>query len=216
MDQNLKLLIFLIVLIKLATSQYTEKEAMDSKMTSNRDALINKETYLSYVLGNLSESITNISAILKSEYLSKDLVTSLDSLNSMVKLQMTIKNFEPYVNISTCGDINYKMIMIEFDQQSIMKVISNVQKNISLLPPLYSKVAIYSSQIVLTTYYSTVRAIYLKAVSMVTEYSKYISLLSTSYSNMASFNVQLQVFKKKYCTCLSKVSMTGNFFDLFL
>lgn len=210
MDQSFKLLIFLVVLVELATSQYTDKAAMDGKMTSDRQGLIYREIYLSNLLGNLSASITNCSSVLKSQYLSKDLVSALDSLNAMVKLQMTIKNFDPYVNVSTCGDIQYKIIMIEFDQQKLRRVMSDVYKNISLLPPLYSKVAVYSSQIVLTSYYASVRSIYLNSVAIITEYSKYIGLLSTSYTSLAVFDIQLTVFKKKYCTCLNKVAMTGK------
>lgn len=206
----LKISLFLTLTFHLATSQYREAAQIDSSMTTDRQRCIDHESTIATMLSNLSTTITNVTTSLRAEFLSRDLCTALDNLNSLCQMQMTINSFVPYVNISTCGDVNYKITMFDFDQQKIQRVRTRASNNITALYARYAQVAIFSGQIVTSSYYTSVTSIMTRTIAIVTELSRYSGItLAQSISNCIINSNLLNIFKRTYCTCLKTASMSG-------
>lgn len=190
-----KLLIFLLF-IKIASSQM-DIAVMDARMTQNRQDLINRELSISYLFGNLSQLITNCTDNLTAQFLSRDLILELNNTNNIVKLQMTLKDFEAYNNISTCGDINYKMITIEFDQNYLLQVALQASRNISIFAAAYSRAFSCAGQIYFSSNsdYQTVVSIVRQSIAIVQAIQQLIGQIYRQHGNLASFNNQLLVFR---------------------
>lgn len=201
--------IIFILFLHSATSQTSEVARIDALMTTDRQKCIDAEVNLATVLANLSTTVEDLASTLKSNFLSRELVTSLENLDSLMKMQMTVNNFEPYVNISTCGDINYKITMIEFDQQKILRCIIQGRTNATDLYVRYAQVAAFSGRVVTTQYYSSVLSIMRRTVNILTEYNRLLGVYSQSYSNLAISSALLNAFKRNYCSCLKTAAITG-------
>lgn len=126
---RLKIFLFLIFL-NFSLSQIPQQAELDAKLSSANQDLINGELRIAKVLSDYHIIIFNSSASLSS---TKSLKTSLDNLANVVEQQMTINNFSPYVNISTCGDINYKITMLDFDQQKFHSILNEVNTNVTAI-----------------------------------------------------------------------------------
>jgi hypothetical protein len=201
--------VLFILFFRSATSQTTEADKIDNAMTADRQKCIDAQSTIASMHTSLSTSVASLITIIRSNSYSKDLLTALENLNSRLKMQSTVKDYEPYVKISTCGDVNLKITMIDFDQQKHLRVINRARMNVSDLSVTYSQVAGYSGQIVTTQYYTNVTSIITRTAAILTEYSKMISVIFQSYANCAVNSVLLNTFKRTYCTCLKTASMTG-------
>jgi hypothetical protein len=204
-----QIFLVLILWINSATSQVGEVEKIDSMMTSDRKKCIDAQANLVSLHSNLSKNVTSLVSTLRSNSLSLNLVTALENLNNLLKMQMSVKDFEPYVNITTCGDINYKITMIEFDQQKLLRVVNRARINSTDLYTCYAQVAAYSGQIVTTQFYTSVTSVMTQTVTILSEFNKLVVVLYQSYTNCAINSNMLNIFKRTYCSCLKTVSMTG-------
>jgi hypothetical protein len=209
---KLKILIFLVLIFQFATSQtpYRDAATIDASMTTDRQKCIDHEATISKMHSNLSTTVQSVIDKLEAEFLSRDLCTALKNLKSLLQMQMTINSFVTYVNISTCGDINNKITMIELDQQKIGRIRTRASNNITALYARYGQIARFSGEVVTTSHYSSVTAVMSSTISVVTELSKYSGItLALSISNCIINSNLLNVFKRTYCTCLKTAAMSG-------
>lgn len=205
-----RVLLIFILTLKVIAAQLPEAAKIDELITKDRNLCIASESKIAASLTDLSTVITTLWTTLKAGSYSKDLVTSLDALNTVVKLQKTIKNCVPYVNISTCGDINLKITMMDFERQEYLSEITDTRLNISYIYIPYTQVTAYSGMVATTSHYTSVRSVMTKTVEIITLYSKHTAILAQNFANCAYYSVLLSNFKKSYCGCLKSVRMTNS------
>lgn len=203
--------LFLILVFRTATAQYREAAQIDGIATTDRTKCIDHEKTLASLLTTLSANITSLVTSLESEFLSKDLCTALKNLNAEVQRQLTINNYVAYTNISTCGDINYKITTFDFEKLRTLRLINWGRTNFTRLYQLYAQTVAFSGQIISSSYYTTYQTYSRQMTSYFTEVNKYLGItLPQSYSNTVVNGNLLTVFRKTYCTCLKTAKMTGN------
>lgn len=214
---NMKLIIqcFILGTFLNFSSLIPTKEDIDSSCNDIREALIYQEERIALVLKKYSTQIQNCSQELKSSSQSKDLTMAMDNFKDLINQLQTIKNFVPYVEISTCGDINYKFTMLDFEQQEMNFVLSSINKNISMVYRLQSDVVRnYQLNLNQLRYLSPIeRKVFdiIQGLStrVLPEYWNYVRILSLNIAKIAGINAMMSAFKKYYCPCLANVDWTG-------
>lgn len=206
-------LLFIQILLTLNSSTFALFHSeIDEKLSDANSGRIYKENRIRKVLQDFSKQIQNCKSNVKNF---RDVSNALENFNNLIQLLMTIDSFKAYENISTCGDLNYKIIKFDFDQRKLICTMDQVRVNTSLL---------YKSQSeLLTAYYSNLNALgYLstteRSVWNVTQqlnqilspYWDYLRTLTIDYGNLNYFNSLLMIFKKNYCQCLETTSYSGK------
>lgn len=209
----LKVLLIFVLAFQFATAQYKEAAVIDASQTTERTNCINHEKVLATMFTSFSAKISDVISNLTAEFLSKNLVTAFTNLKSLVDMQATINSWMPYENISTCGDINYKIVSMELEQQRYLRVRSRAIKNATDFYLRYVPCVQYSVEVISSNYYALVSSALADARSIYAEYNKYQGItLIKSYSNCAVNSNLLNTFKRTYCSCLKSAQMsTGTY-----
>lgn len=204
---KLKTLLIFSALAAAATSQLLNIPQTDQQLADIYSNLDGKEKRLassmSSEVSQLKTAITSVSSIPK-------LYSTINDTINLYSALMTIANFPPYQNISTCNDINIKITTIEMDIRRFASIQTSASINATNLQVQVNLLAIYwsanrasvPSSLNFQTRIDTGNGI-------VREMLNYISMLSLSISTEAQINANLKAYKSSYCICQSSLSSSG-------
>jgi hypothetical protein len=213
--KSLKDFFILTFLANFSASQLYQSE-IDEKLSDANQARIYSEGRIAKIFSDYSSKIQNCSTSLKSSKNSpQDVSTSLENFKNVIQQISTIKNFVSYKNISTCGDINYKITMIDFEQRKLSWIREKINFNVSLAYKQHSELLrAYQTNLNSLGYLSNNERMVAKVLSDLQSVLKvlfeYFSKLNVDIVNLNYFNTILSAFKKGYCQCLKTASWTGK------
>ncbi len=193
----------LFALFPFCASQSLSKEEIDASISSAIQGLIDKEAEYAKTLSDFAQEIKTCSKSLTSE----KVVEALDNMASIIEQQSTLKSFSPYENISTCADINYKIMMIELDQEKLRLLISKAISNLTEINTHYT--ALYTASVLSPPIAACVSNIFQEVLTINNENGIYRSVLATNFGQNGYFSSILNGFKRDYCKCLQKAGITG-------
>jgi hypothetical protein len=213
---NLKLFFFLLIPINPTFSHNFHQSEIDAKLSDFNDARIYFENRISKVFSDYSKRIQNCSNSLRNSQNSpQNVLTALVNFQTLISQISTIKNFEVYENISTCGDINKKITILDFDQRKLSWICEKINFNVSLSYKQHSELLrAYQTNLNTLGYMSNNERMVAKILSDLPNVLKvlfeYSSKLALDIANLNYFNAILSAFKESFCQCLKTVSWTGK------
>lgn len=166
------------LLFPLAISQINQSD-LDAQCTEARNNLIHRELRMGKVLSDFNKQIMNCSTSMANF---RDLSLALDSFANMALLQSTVNNYETYENISTCNDINLKIILIDFEMRKVLSLQSTANRNLSTLNTEYLNMVTQASRT--RSISSCVRNLITQTQRVYFEYGQYIGDFSVNYGNL--------------------------------
>lgn len=169
---------FLLLTIQVASSQFHQSD-FDAQCTEIRNNLIFKELRMGKVLRDLSSRIKSCSTSMANF---RDLSAALDSFSTLANLQSTVNNYENYENISTCNDINFKIILFDFELRKFLNLQSVANRNLSTLNTEYLNMVTQASRT--GSISSCVRNLITETQKVYFEFSQYIGLFSICYGEI--------------------------------
>lgn len=210
----LKRALILLIILKFSSSQLLHQSEINSKLSDACDGRIYQEKRISKALSDFSKQLQNCSSKLQSANVAKDVVTSLDNFDLLIQQLMTINNFQIYQNISDCGDINFKIIMLDFEQRKLICIRDKITFNTTLIYRQYNELLNsyrlnLNSLVFLSSNERMVWSVITQVSSVLSNYWKYLSILAVDTGNLAYYNSILTAFKKYYCQCLATVAWNG-------
>lgn len=210
MTWKVEILILFLATLTFSSALLYQSE-IDEKLSSAHAGRVYKESRIKKTLDNFSTKIKSCSAGVKNV---RDVANSLESYNNVVQRLMTIGSFKSYEGISTCGDINYKIIMQEFEKRKLDYVMTQIRTNTTCLYKQQSELqSAYYSNLNALGYMSTsercVWSIIQELNQVLNSYWDYLRTLTMDIASLTYFNSLLTIFKKNYCQCLATTSYTG-------
>lgn len=210
-----KFLIFFIISLtfpNFSSSHGLHQSEIDAALSSANEARIYIENRIAKIFSDYSKEIQNCSSSLKAQNSPRDVSTSLDNFQNLIQQISTIKNFEIYENISTCGDINRKISLLDFEGKKLIWIREKITANVTMTYKQHSEV-VRAYQINLNSLginSARVLKILNNLQNVLRVLWEYFSSLSLDIGNLSYYNTILSVFKENYCQCLKTVSWTGK------
>lgn len=144
---HIALKIYFIIFLSFQISALPSLPEIDTTLSKVNENLIYFQSNLQKRLKDLTNDTQNSIEALKSKNQAPNLVTQLENLQNLAQQFLTIDYFEKYENLSTCDDVNLKIIMMENDVQLYIDVIGKSNGNVSVLYPVYVQVNLqYASE----------------------------------------------------------------------
>lgn len=201
------LILSFITIFLCANFQLLHKSDIDAQMSEQSEALIYKQSRISFVLTKFSTQIKNCCDKVKNF---PEVLTSLENFDHLVKVLRTLDDHEVYVNISTCGDINKKITMIDFERNNLMKIIRNVNTNTSQMTRQNGELLVsYNKNFRAMSGEKCAFDVVQTFSEILKDFSDYVRVLLLGISKLTRFNGLLTFFKLNYCDCLKNVAWTG-------
>lgn len=133
----LKTLLWLIFIIG-STSSLPSLQDIDDALQKISEDTIYAQTGLVKRLTDISTLIESCVEKLKSSSLVPKLQPFLTNLATLMKLYRTMDYFEAYQEVTTCNDVNYKIMMMEFDIKYFREIMAISSFNVSQFYPNYN------------------------------------------------------------------------------
>ena len=134
----LKTLLWLIFIIE-STSSLPSLQDIDDALHKISEDTIYAQTGLVKRLTDISPLIESCVEQLKSSGLVPKLQTFLTNLSTLMKQYRTMDYFEAYQEVTTCNDVNYKIMIMEFDIKYFREIIVKSSYNVSQFYPNYNQ-----------------------------------------------------------------------------
>lgn len=132
-----KIIFLVIFVLKTAFSLPSLDEIDQALKKVNEDSTYAQEG----LIKRLSELLTDITTTnneLKAKNLAPTLSTYLDNIAQLIQQFKTMDYFETYEVVSTCNDVNYKIITMELDVVKMREIIVKGNFNVTQIYPNYS------------------------------------------------------------------------------
>lgn len=201
----MKFLIFLLMAVQLAKSQPPDDtlSTIDGGLNLINKNLKSAQKNLNNVLANYSLMAQTCSQKLKTLKIFKNLTSALDEMSGLLDEIKTVNEFFMYSNTSTCTDVNQKIVMLGFDNQTYSEVKLKLASNQSQLSEKYSKVysAFVTLKINLTSNGKMISTLIEKNKEIGPVFSNFISLLGSSATNLTFYISRLTNYRKSNCQC---------------